>query len=113
MVKLTIRALLMIASIYLSIKYIDGVTLVAPDNEFLSRFTITVLLFLLGEVIVYPILNAFFFPLRILTLGLASIFLSMLIIYFIANFYEPFIIDSLFEVLVLAVIFAIVRFGTD
>ena len=113
MLNLAIRGLLIFLVLYMSVKYIEGISITAPPDAFWSTFLVTFGLFVIAEVLAYPLLNSILFPIRVLTLGVASLFIAVLVISFIANFYEPFVVASLFEIFVLAILFAIVRFGTD
>ena len=113
MVKFVIRALCIGIVLFVFIELLDGVSLAVPPQDFLLEFGKLLGLFLIVELILYPILRIITLPIRWLTLGLASIVLSIVLVYLVAYLYGPFIIESILYAGLLGFVFGIIRSITD
>ena len=109
MISLLFRIGVVVILIYLSIQYIPGINLIAPEESWNNAFGILAVLFVISELIVYPILKIIILPLSFLTLGLASIILSLCIIYFIEYIYGPFVIENGIAAILLCFVLGIIR----
>ena len=113
MIKLLIRVAIIVGALYFSIEKIEGVSLITESEMYLSSFIILAVIFVIVEILIYPILKFITFPIRVLSLGLASIALSFFVIYSISYIYEPFVIESIFAAAILCVVMGLVRSLTD
>ena len=121
MIKFLIKYFIIAFLFFVFINFIDGFNLepfkelnfnITNDDGFYLAFFALVTIYFLLDLILFPILNLLTIPLRILTLGLSSIFLSVGLLYLIPLFYINFSIDSHLIAVSLGIIFGLVRKAT-
>ncbi len=110
--KYGLRILLIWLGLYLSIEYFDGISLEPTQYGILVSFVLLFLLFAAVELLLYPMMKMLILPLRILTLGFASMALSVNLVYIIAFLLPFFIVSSLWQAAVLGVGIGFVRILT-
>lgn len=110
--KYILRIALIGVLLYLSIVYLDGVTLTATKYGIIPSFVLLLAIFAVVEVLLYPIMKMLILPLRIITFGFASAVLSVNLVYIIALMYPFFEISSFWHALLFGVALGIVRLLT-
>lgn len=113
MEKLIVRILCIGIALFAFIQLWDGVTLDVSEQDFLFEFIKLLGLFLIIELVIHPILRIITLPIRWLTLGLASIALSVGLIYFVSYIYDPFMLESIINAVVVGFVFGLIRIITD
>lgn len=107
-----LRILLIWLGLYLSVAYLDDISLEPIQYGILPSFVILFIVFAVVELLLYPIMKMLILPLRILTLGFASAVLSVNLVYIIAFFLPFFVVSSLWQAAVLGVGIGFVRLLT-
>ena len=110
--KYVFRIVLIGILLHLSIFYFDGVVLIDTGYGFFPSFALLVAVFGIVELLIYPILKMFILPLRIITFGLASVVLSVNIVYGIALLIPFFSIASFWQAAVVGFGLGVVRLVT-
>ena len=110
--KYILRVLLVGAALYLSIIYLDGISLQITEYGFILTFSLLFLIFAAVELLLYPVMKMLILPLRILTLGFASAILSVNLVYIIAFIVPFFTVSSFWQAVVLGAGIGIARILT-
>ena len=110
--KYVLRIILIGLVLYLSVVYLDGVTLVPIRFGVIPSFMLLLGIFSVVEVLIYPIMKMLILPLRLITFGFASAVLSVNLVYVIAWLYPFFTITSFWQALVIGFGLGIVRLLT-
>lgn len=110
-IRFLIRGLLIVACLYATIEYFDGVNLIVDEGEFTKAFFIICLFFLLDEAIAFPIFNKVFAPPKQFSIvyEITSFIFSVINVYIVEAIYPPFIIESFLAVVILTLILIIIR----
>ena len=98
--KYVLRVLLVWGVLILGITYLDGIVLTTTEYGFVS-FILLFIIFAAVELLLYPAMKILILPLRILTLGLASVALSVNLVYLIAFIVPFFTVSSLWQAVVM------------
>ena len=93
MVKIALRIILMGVVLYGGVEFLgDHITLLDMQYGFLVSFATALFVFTIIEIAIHPLLNIVILPLRLITFGIASIILSIVLVFFVS------LILPLFEV---------------
>ena len=95
--------------LYFSVLYLDGVLLTDYFGGFIFSFLTLVFVFVVAELLVYPVVNLVILPLRFLTFGFASLALSVGLVYGISFLLPFFSVTSLWQLLLLGSVLGILR----
>ena len=110
--KYVLRVMLIGAVLYLSIVYLDGITLLPINYGIIPSFLLLFGIFAVIEVLIYPIMKILILPLRLITFGFASAVLSVNLVYVIAWLYPFLEITSFLHALILGLGFGVARLLT-
>ena len=110
--KYLVRIVLVGAVLFLSIVYLDGVTLSPIVYGIVPAFVLLLAVFAVVEVLLYPVVKMLILPLRLLSFGLASAVLSVVMVYAVAFIFPFFTIASLWQGVVMGAGFGIARLLT-
>ena len=110
--KYGLRILLIWLGLYLSIAYLDGISLEPTQYGIFISFVLLFLLFAVVELLLYPIMKMLILPLRVLTFGFASAVLSVNLVYIVSLLLPFFVVSSLWQAMVLGVGIGFVRLLT-
>ena len=110
--KYVLRIILIWVALYLSIVYLDAISLAPTKYGIVSSFVILFVIFAAVEILLYPVMKMLLLPLRILTFGFASAVLSVSLIYIIAFMFPLFTISSFWQAVVLGTGIGIARILT-
>ena len=106
------RIVLVGVVLYASVMYLDGVTLAPTKYGIIVSFAVLLIVFSAIELMIYPVVKMFILPLRIITFGLASVALSVNLVYIVTILVPFFQISSLWYALLLGVGLGVVRLLT-
>lgn len=98
--KYVLRVLLVWGVLILGITYLDGIALTTTKYGLIPSFVLLFIIFAAVELLLYPAMKILILPLRILTLGLASVALSVNLVYLIAFLVPFFTVSSLWQAVV-------------
>jgi len=110
--KYVVRILLIWAVLYLSVIYLDAITLLPTEYGIVPSFLLLFIIFAAVEMLLYPVMHMLILPLRILTFGFASAILSVNLVYGIAFVFPLFVVSSFWQAVVLGTGMGIVRMLT-
>ena len=109
MSKLALRVILIGAVLYGSLEYLDSVSLHVGMRGFWHSFAIVLLVFAVIEIAVHPLLNFIFLPLRLITFGLASVALSVALVYLVSVFVPLFTVAAFLDTVLMGLAFGVAR----
>lgn len=106
MTKLIFQAIAAILSLWLATKFVPGVQFIGPIKSLIIAGSV------LGMInfFIKPVLNAITLPLKIVTVGLSSLILNMLIVWIIDIFFPELIIKGFVALFWTTVLIWIVAF---
>ena len=110
--KYILRIIFIGVVLYLSIVYLDGITLLPINYGIIPSFLLLFGIFAVIEVLIYPIMKILILPLRLITFGFASAVLSVNLVYVIAWLYPFLEITSFLHALILGLGFGVARLLT-
>ncbi len=109
MLAFLLRTVVFCVALYLAVTYIPGVSIFSDAGmTFWYTFGTVVILVVIADSFILPVLSFLTIPVRIVTLGISSIFLHGIVLYAI-TIVSSFAIDGFVTLLLLAVIFTLLR----
>ena len=106
MIKHVIHIIGIAVVLYLGIKVFGVAFLETKKLGFALSFTILLILFTSIELVIHPIIRLIFAPIRWITLGIASVLISVVMVHLVILVYPSFTVSSGFTTLLLGFIFA-------
>ena len=109
MSKLVLRVLLIGVVLYGGVEYLDSVSLHIGANGFWGAFATVLLVFAVIEMAVHPLLKAVLLPLRLISFGLASVALSVALVYLVSVFVPLFTVTTFLDAVLMGLAFGVAR----
>ena len=95
--------------LYTAITRMDSVSLQEGEHGFWISFGILLAIFAVVELVLHPTVRLILIPIRFITFGLASLLLSVGLVYGVVLLYPPFTVSSVWVIFLLGGIFAVLQ----
>ena len=109
MAKIALRLILLGVVLYGGVEYLDSASLHIGANDFWGSFATVLLVFAVIEMAVHPLLKAVLLPLRLISFGLASVALSVVLVYLVSVFVPLFTVTTFLDAVLMGLAFGVAR----